>query len=188
MSLSSVSSHSVRFRELTGSDLEAESMEEKVTLAAGKKDREVQEAETSASASERTLSKLQTSLNIAKTTLKDKSDELSRLEKAVRDGLKESDKATVEEAIEDADLQLKFLREWVHHPSLSEGVDNNLSDMNDKTRMTTVWQNFLQSAKTKKKCLACDRGIHDEEAAAIEKYVSPTELRGAEIVYSSPRG
>lgn len=86
-------------------------MEEKITSAAGKKDREVQDAETSASASERTLSKLQTSLNIAKITLKDKSDELSRLEKAVRDGLKESEKATVEEAIEDADLQLKFLRE-----------------------------------------------------------------------------
>ena len=86
-------------------------MEEKIALAAGRKDREVQEAESSSSANERNLSKLQTSLNIAKTTLKDRKDELSRLEKAIRDGLKESDKSTVEEAIEDADLQLKFLRE-----------------------------------------------------------------------------
>jgi len=107
----SVSTQAVRFRELVGSDLEAESMEEKITLAVGRKDREVQEAESSASANERNLSKLQTSLNIAKATLKDKADELSRLEKAVRDGLKESDKTTVEAAIEDADLQLKFLRE-----------------------------------------------------------------------------
>jgi len=108
---SRISSHSVRFRELVGSELEAVSMEEKISLAIGRKDREVQEAESSASASDRNLSKLQTSLNIAKSTLKDRSDELSRLEKAIRDGLKESDKATVEEAIEDADMQLKFLRE-----------------------------------------------------------------------------
>ena len=86
-------------------------MEEKITSAAGRKDREVQDAESSASASERNLSRLQTSLSITKTTLKDRSDELSRLEKAIRDGLKESDKATIEDAIEDADLQLKFLRE-----------------------------------------------------------------------------
>lgn len=108
---SRISSHSVRFRELVGSELEAVSMEEQISLAIGRKDREVQEAESSASASDRNLSKLQTSLNIAKSTLKDRSDELSRLEKAIRDGLKESDKATVEEAIEDADMQLKFLRE-----------------------------------------------------------------------------
>ena len=112
----SVASHSARFRELVGADLEAESMEEKITLAVGRKDREVQEAESSASAHERNLSKLQTSLNIAKSTIKDKSDELSRLEKAVRDGLKDTDKATVLEAIEDADLQLKFLREYAHAP------------------------------------------------------------------------
>ena len=48
---------------------------------------------------------------------------------------------------------------------------DDCSDMSDKTRMTTVWQNFLQSANSKKRCLACDRGIHDNEAAAIEKYV-----------------
>lgn len=44
--------------------------------------------------------------------------------------------------------------------------------MSDKTRMSTVWQNFLANAKAKKKCMACDRGIHDNEAGAIEKYVS----------------
>ena len=37
--------------------------------------------------------------------------------------------------------------------------------------MTTVWQNFLQSAKSKKRCMACDRGIHGDEAGDIEAYV-----------------
>lgn len=109
----SVESHALRFRELVGADLAAESMEEKITLATGRKDRDLQEVETAASASHSSLDQLQTSLNIAKRSLKDKNDEMSRLEKLVRDGLKESDKSTVEEAIEDADLQLKFLREYV---------------------------------------------------------------------------
>lgn len=43
-----------------------------------KKDRELQEAEAAASASNRTLSQLQTSVNIAKQTLKSKRDELAR--------------------------------------------------------------------------------------------------------------
>jgi DNA repair protein RAD50 len=42
-----------------------------------KKERELQEAETAVSASNRTLSQLQTSLNIAKQNLKSKKDELS---------------------------------------------------------------------------------------------------------------
>jgi DNA repair protein RAD50 len=86
-------------------------MEEKITLAVGRKDREVQEAESSSAASNRNLSQLQTTLNIAKRALKEKTDEMSRLEKALSDGMKDSEHGTVEEAIEDAESQLKFVRE-----------------------------------------------------------------------------
>jgi DNA repair protein RAD50 len=86
-------------------------MEEKIANAAVKKDREVQEAESSSAASNRNLSQLQTSLNIAKRTLKDKADELVRLEKQVRDGLAESGKDTVAEAINEAETELKIIRE-----------------------------------------------------------------------------
>lgn len=60
------------------------------------------------------------------------------------------------------------------------------SDVSDKTRMTTVWQNFLQSAKAKKRCLACDRGIHDDEAAAIEKYVSRSDCSRSKALTICP--
>ena len=86
-------------------------MEEKIANASVKKDREVQEAESSAAASNRNLSQLQTSLNIAKRTLKEKADELVRLEKEVREGLAESGKDTVEEAIKEAETELKIIRE-----------------------------------------------------------------------------
>ena len=108
-----VSSHSARFKELVGTDIDVETMEEKITLAAGRKDREVQEAETGYAAANRNLSQLQTSYNIAKKTLKEKNDELSRLEKQLRDGLKESGKNNVDEAIKEAETEIKIVREWV---------------------------------------------------------------------------
>lgn len=86
-------------------------MEEATASAATRKDREVQDAEASAAAAERSLSQLQTSYNIAKRTLKEKSDELSRLEKQLRDGLKESDKDSVEDAIKEAETEIKLIRE-----------------------------------------------------------------------------
>lgn len=86
-------------------------MEEATASASTRRDREVQDAESSAAAAERSLSQLQTSHNIAKRTLKEKSDELSRLEKQLRDGLKENDKDTVEEAIKEAETEIRLIRE-----------------------------------------------------------------------------
>lgn len=71
----SVSSHASRFKELVDADLDAETMEEKITSAVGKKDRDLQEAEVAASASNRTLSQLQTSINIAKQSLRKSQEE-----------------------------------------------------------------------------------------------------------------
>jgi len=88
-------------------------MEEKIGLTSGKRDREVHEAESSAAAVNRNLSQLQTSFNIAKRTLKEKSDELSRLEKQLSNGLKDAGKETVEEAIKEAETEIKIIRESV---------------------------------------------------------------------------
>lgn len=86
-------------------------MEEKLISAASRRDRDVQDAESSSSAANRDLSQLQTSLNIAKSSLKSKNEEVARLERTLADGLKESDKSSVAEAIEEADIELKFVRE-----------------------------------------------------------------------------
>lgn len=109
----SVSSHTNRFKELVGSDIDAETMEEKISQATGRRDREVQDAESSSAAANRNLSQLQTSYNIAKRTLKEKTDELSRLEKQLANGLKESGRDTVEEAIQEAETEIKIIREQV---------------------------------------------------------------------------
>ena len=86
-------------------------MEEKITLAISRKDRELQEAEAASAASNRELSRLQTTFTIADKAVKEKRNELSRLERALIAGMKESEHATVAEAIEDAEGQLKFVRE-----------------------------------------------------------------------------
>lgn len=99
----SIASHSQRYKELVGSDPEAESMEEKITLALGwvetlvcirihltiyrKRERETTEAETSAAAASRSHSQIQTSLNIAKQNLKSKRDEMSRMFLCHHDGM-----------------------------------------------------------------------------------------------------
>ena len=85
-------------------------MEEKITVALGKRDREVQEAESSSAASNRNLSTLQTSLNIVKRTLKDKKEELESSEKQVRDGLVENGHDTIEAAIAEAEKEIQIVR------------------------------------------------------------------------------
>jgi DNA repair protein RAD50 len=85
-------------------------MEEQITLAASRKDREVQNAESSSAAANRNLSQLQTTLNINRRTLAEKNAELTKLEKKVRDGLEESGQLTVEAAIAEAEEQVQTVR------------------------------------------------------------------------------
>lgn len=85
-------------------------MEEQITLAASRKDREVQHAESSSAAANRNLSQLQTTLNINRRTLAEKNAELTKLEKKVRDGLEESGQLTVEAAIAEAEEQVQTVR------------------------------------------------------------------------------
>jgi DNA repair protein RAD50 len=85
-------------------------MEEQITLAASRKDREVQNAESSSAAANRNLSQLQTTLNINRRTLAEKNAELTQLEKKVRDGLEESGQLTVEAAIAEAEEQVQTVR------------------------------------------------------------------------------
>nr|XP_031864453.1 uncharacterized protein CI109_000367 [Kwoniella shandongensis]KAA5531525.1 hypothetical protein CI109_000367 [Kwoniella shandongensis] len=152
-----VATHANRFKELVGADIDAESMEDKIISTISNKDRELQSAETAAAACNRNISQLQTSLNIAKQTLKSKKDELSRMEKAVRDGLAAADteKATIDEALEEAVEEVEFRR----------GQIANARQNKD------IWEKFMQVAKSKHKCYGCDREIHDNEERTIQKYV-----------------
>jgi hypothetical protein len=86
-------------------------MEDKVTLALSRQDREVDSMDSAASAATRSLSQLQTSHDIAKRTLKEKSGELSRLEKHLSVALKESGKENADEAVKDAESELRLIRE-----------------------------------------------------------------------------
>ena len=142
-----------------GSHPEPETMEEKVTSAISRREREVQEAEAASAAAERSLSQLQTSFNIAKKTLKEKSEELSKLEKQLREGLEDSGKGTVEEAIKEAETEIKIVRDH----------------MNSKEQTTSFWQQILDRAQSTHKCMACDRDIQEKEIKAIEAYVGRSE-------------
>jgi len=96
-----------------------------------RRERDTTEAETSSAAASRHHSQLQTSLNIAKQNLQSKKDEMSRkpplpnsssslhtgLEKLIADALQESDRTTIEEAIEEAEEELEVRQRWVRYYS-----------------------------------------------------------------------
>ncbi|GFZ50594.1 Hydrolase acting on acid anhydrides [Saitozyma sp. JCM 24511] len=150
----SVASHGQRFKDLVGSDLEAETMEEKITAAIGRKDRELQEAEAAASASNRNISQLQTSLNIAKQSLKTNSDEAKRLEKVLTEALG-TDYTSIEEAMKVTDEEIVFRQ---------NAIANREAD-------TQFWRNILHVGKSRHKCHACDRGLSATEAKTMSKHV-----------------
>nr|XP_019013012.1 DNA repair protein RAD50 [Kwoniella pini CBS 10737]OCF51793.1 DNA repair protein RAD50 [Kwoniella pini CBS 10737] len=154
---SSIATHAARFKELVGSDIDAETMEDKIALASGRKDRELHDAEASAAAANRNVSQLQTSLNIAKSNLKSKKDELSRLEKSVRDGLAaaETEKASVDEAVEEAADEVEYRKGQIANAQQNKAI----------------WEKFAQVAKTKHKCHGCDREILADQERTIHRYV-----------------
>nr|XP_018262086.1 DNA repair protein RAD50 [Kwoniella dejecticola CBS 10117]OBR84244.1 DNA repair protein RAD50 [Kwoniella dejecticola CBS 10117] len=154
---SSIATHSARFKELVGSDIEAETMEDKIALASGRKDRELHDAEASSAAANRNVSQLQTSLNIAKSNLKAKKDELSRLEKSVRDGLAaaETEKTTVDEAVAEA----------------AEEVDFRKGQIANAKQHKEFWEKLAQVARTKHKCHGCDREILSDQERTVNRYM-----------------
>ncbi|KAK4689016.1 DNA repair protein RAD50, partial [Tremellales sp. Uapishka_1] len=152
-----VSSHSARFVELVGEELNANSMEEKVIMAAGRKDRELLDAETAASAFNRNLSQIQTSVNISKQSLKDKKFEVQRLEQEIRDALEGvEDASTIAEAIENT---TKDLEEAQKDLGISEG-------------MVEYWNKHLNVGRNKHICAGCNRGLEDDEMPNFESYVA----------------
>ncbi|OCF37294.1 DNA repair protein RAD50 [Kwoniella heveanensis BCC8398] len=153
----SVATHASKFKELVGSDIDAETMEDKIALAAGRKDRELHDVEAAAAACNRNVSQLQTSLSIARQTLKAKKDELSRLEKAVQDGLNnaETEKTTLEEAIDECVEEVEFRRNQIANAQQNKAL----------------WEKFLSTAKTKHKCYGCDREILHDQERTIHRYV-----------------
>lgn len=50
------------------------------------------------------------------------------------------------------------------------------SELADKESSKKFYKKVLDMGKTKKKCLGCDRAIHDNERGAFEVYVSPIGL------------
>ncbi|WVR06574.1 hypothetical protein IAU60_003606 [Kwoniella sp. DSM 27419] len=154
---SSIVTHATKFKELVESDIDAETMEDKIALAAGRKDRELHDAEASAAACNRNVSQLQTSLNIARQTLKSKKDELSRLEKAIRDGLVAADteKSDVDEAIAEAVDEVDYRR-------------NQIANANSNKQQ---WEKFLQVARSKHKCHGCERDIPSDQEKTIHRYI-----------------
>ncbi|BEJ06595.1 hypothetical protein CcaverHIS641_0311170 [Cutaneotrichosporon cavernicola] len=151
----SVQNHSARFKELIDSDLTPETMEEKVTQAASRKDRELQEAESAAAANERTLSQLQASTNIAKQNLKARSEELTKLERSVSDVLQEAEQSTVDDGIKECETEIGILKD----------------ELADSESAKKWYQRVLDTSRSKKKCMGCDRAIHEGEQGSIQVYL-----------------
>ncbi|KAL7420509.1 DNA repair protein rad50 [Cryptotrichosporon argae] len=132
----SMQTHAQKFKELVGSDIAAENMEEAVSLAVGRRDRELQEAEAAAAASNRTVSQLQTSVNIAKQSLQTKREDLERLKTQIRDALADTEHTTIEDAISEAEKELEIRNDEIAD---SKGMINFYKKVLDvQTRMARL--------------------------------------------------
>lgn len=150
----------------------------------------MQEAEATAAASNRTLSQLQTSLNIAKQSLQSKTGELTRELSSVlcvadaqvlkRASLTLSWKAASRPS---RTPSRKRRRRSTSVKSESQVLIAPLtrSEIADTETSVKFYKKILDLGKTKKKCLGCDRAIHENEKPHFEAYVRSRGFTTADL-------
>ncbi|EKC98002.1 hypothetical protein A1Q2_07799 [Trichosporon asahii var. asahii CBS 8904] len=121
---------------------------------ASRRERELQEAEATAAASNRTLSQLQTSLNIAKQSLQSKTGELTPASRPSRTPSRKRRRRSTSVKSESQVLIAPLTR----------------SEIADTETSVKFYKKILDLGKTKKKCLGCDRAIHENEKPHFEAY------------------
>ncbi|WVQ84355.1 hypothetical protein IAT38_006507 [Cryptococcus sp. DSM 104549] len=149
--------HSAKFKELIGSDIDPDTMEDKISLAINKRDRKLTEAEAAASAAGREHSTLQGSINIAKESMEKNKAEAKSMERKIRDALQKSglESTTIEDAMTEANVEIEAAQHD-HAESLSSGG---------------FWKQIRALAVQKHKCVACDRHIPDKDLTAILSHI-----------------
>jgi DNA repair protein RAD50 len=141
----------VKFRKLMGKDARAETMERDIDRVSREKDEELSGAETEAAAANKELQQAETTLSHAKSEMKSKRDELKKLEKKLKDEIEGG--ISFETALPLAEEELEIRKN------------------ESKAGMSQVYEQILKVGQAKKRCTACNRGLHDNEMAGFEKYL-----------------
>ncbi|KAG1766114.1 P-loop containing nucleoside triphosphate hydrolase protein [Suillus placidus] len=156
----------VKFRKLIGRDARAETMERDIDRVSREKDEELTGAEAEAAAANKELQQAETTLSHAKSEMKSKRDELKskhsrllkrQLEKQLKDEIEGG--VSLEIAISFAERELEMRKD------------------ESKAGVSQVYEQILKAGQAKKRCTACNRGLHDNEMAGFEKYVCVTRLK-----------
>lgn len=141
----------VKFRKLIGRDARAETMERDIDRVSREKDEELADAEAEAAAANKELQQAETTLSHAKSEMKSKRDELKKLEKKLEDEIEGG--VDIETALEFAEKELQIRKD------------------ESKAGVSQVYEQILKVGQAKKRCTACNRGLHDNELAGFEKYL-----------------
>lgn len=141
----------VKFRKLIGRDARAETMERDIDRVSREKDEELTGAEAEAAAANKELQQAETTLSHAKYEVKSKRDELKKLEKQLKDEIEGG--VSLEIAISFAERELEMRKD------------------ESKAGVSQVYEQILKAGQAKKRCTACNRGLHDNEMAGFEKYL-----------------
>ncbi|KAG2126539.1 P-loop containing nucleoside triphosphate hydrolase protein [Suillus clintonianus] len=141
----------VKFRKLIGRDAKAETMERDIDRASREKDEELAGAEVEAAAANKELQQAETTLSHAKFELKSKRDEMKKLEKQLKDEIDGG--IPFETALSSAEGELELRKK------------------ESKAGVSQVYEQILRAGQAKKRCTACNRGLHDNEMVGFEKYL-----------------
>ncbi|KAG1899589.1 uncharacterized protein F5891DRAFT_1189393 [Suillus fuscotomentosus] len=141
----------VKFRKLIGRDARAETMERDIDRVSREKDEELVEAEEEAAVANKELQQAETTLSHAKSEMKSKRDELKKLEKQLKDEIEGGIAFDIALSLAEKELEI---RKNECKPGVSQ-----------------VYEQILKAGQAKKRCTACNRGLHDNEMAGFEKYL-----------------
>ncbi|KAG2030192.1 P-loop containing nucleoside triphosphate hydrolase protein [Suillus americanus] len=141
----------VKFRKLIGRDARAETIERDIDRVSREKDEDLAGAEAEAAAANKELQQAETTLSHAKSEMKSKRDELKKLEKKLKDEI-------------DGGISFEIAL-----PYAEEELEIRKNE--SKAGMSQVYEQILKVGQAKKRCTACNRGLHDNEMAGFEKYL-----------------
>lgn len=147
---------SASFKKHTGKEADETSFEREINRVASAKDHDVATAERKEADKNRDVQHLESAVSISRSQLKQKKEQADALAVEIKKYLEEEQAASVQEAIEEAERQLK---------EYSDELAQSSSALD-------LFQRILTAGKGQSMCIGCGRGIKDGEVEAFEKYVT----------------
>lgn len=153
-----ITRHAAAYKNHTGQDAKLETFESGLAAAQSSKDHAVAGAEREEAEKTRTVQHLESALSIARGQLNDKKGQLARLQKQIREFVAphQPDCTTVADVVALAERE----------------IEESTAQLLMASKAHDFMQLIQSHLHASKKCVGCNRGVHADELADVEKYVA----------------